>query len=238
MSIQSNYVNPLATQNKDSLTNSSLALQKEKSHELEDLQAKQQALQNQMLLLKSSSNDATISEKVQKSLEQELEKLSAEIQTAKSQAADNDTDASFSIPKLNFDTYEKGTEDVKAGVYRVEKDNNGKERVVFDSPSTLEKNESASMEQLPNAKPESDNIDIKPKQSDDEEKKSVSTINTDKVEQEIDQLNEKRNQIKLALRNVQDDDEKKDLENQLLQIEAELRMKDNDTYKKQHATYS
>lgn len=51
-------------------------------------------------------------------------------------------------------------------------------------------------------------------------------------------MKEEKKQIEQALKSVQDNGEKKNLEAQLSQIEAELRMKDNDTYKKQHATYS
>lgn len=65
------------------------------------------------------------------------------------------------------------------------------------------------------------------------------TTNTDKVDNEIKKLKEERKQILQELRKAGGDTEKQvDLQKRLSQLDAELQAKDNDAYRKQHATHT
>ncbi|MCB6202478.1 hypothetical protein [Extibacter muris] len=66
----------------------------------------------------------------------------------------------------------------------------------------------------------------------------VCTVNTDKVDAEIKSLKEKKAQIEQQIIKAEDNTEQQyKLERQLQQIENELRAKDNDSYRRQHAEY-
>lgn len=72
-----------------------------------------------------------------------------------------------------------------------------------------------------------------PKAGDDEEK---CTANTDKVEREIRKLKKRQQELERQIRQAQDDPEKREkLEKELQQVEQELKLKDTDSYRKQHA---
>ncbi len=65
------------------------------------------------------------------------------------------------------------------------------------------------------------------------------TANTDKVDREIKKLKEQKQQLEQQIKAASGDDEKvKELEKKLSQVEAELRQKDNDTYRRQNAVVS
>ncbi|MCI8363648.1 MAG: hypothetical protein HFG34_01670 [Eubacterium sp.] len=75
----------------------------------------------------------------------------------------------------------------------------------------------------------------------DDPKKSEEKCvgNTDKVDREIKKLKEKQQQLEQQIRSVTGDEQKvKELEKKLAQIESELRQKDNDTYRRQHTSFS
>lgn len=75
-----------------------------------------------------------------------------------------------------------------------------------------------------------------PKKSDGAKK---CTGNTDKVDREIKKLKEKKEQLEQQIRMAAGDEEKvRDLEKALAQIESELSQKDNDAYRRQHASFS
>ena len=59
--------------------------------------------------------------------------------------------------------------------------------------------------------------------------------NTDKVDREIEKLKKKQQELERRLGTETDEAKIKDLERQLSQVEQELRQKDNDTYRRQHA---
>ncbi len=65
------------------------------------------------------------------------------------------------------------------------------------------------------------------------------TANTDKVDREIENLKEKKEQLEQQIRSAFGDDKKvKELENKLESIKNELRQKDNDAYRRQNASIS
>lgn len=63
--------------------------------------------------------------------------------------------------------------------------------------------------------------------------------NTDKVDREIRELKERKKQLEQQLKTVSGDEKKtKELESKLAQVERELDQKDNDTYRRQHSTFT
>ena len=66
--------------------------------------------------------------------------------------------------------------------------------------------------------------------------KEVTKANTDKVDAEIQKLKVKKAQLEQKISSTQNPDA--DLQKQLVQIENELRQKDNDTYRKAHTNFS
>lgn len=109
------------------------------------------------------------------------------------------------------------------GLYHLGQDENGNRKIFFDTPK---KAESSPKKEPP--KPQTDAPD---------EAEEKCTMRTDKVDQEIRKLKEKKQQLEQQIKAAAGDDEKiRELEKKLSQVEGELSQKDNDTYRKQHAT--
>ncbi|WP_051280861.1 hypothetical protein [Anaerovorax odorimutans] len=135
------------------------------------------------------------------------------------------------------------------GIYRLENDGNG-QKIVFDRPEPLSKTQQtdAVEKQEQNNVPSEAAMDKAkdsqkegkgkgPEKSDNKKEVWNTTINTDKVDAEIKKLKEQKQQIEQQLKGAADNEDKhKELEQCLSKIESELRTKDNDTYRKQHAT--
>lgn len=107
------------------------------------------------------------------------------------------------------------------GLYHVGQDENGNKKVFFNDPKK-------------------DSGDKSPKVNadapDDGEEKCVG--NTDKVDREIRELKQKKQQLEQQLQSADGDEKKtKELENKLAQVERELAQKDTDTYRKQNSTF-
>lgn len=64
------------------------------------------------------------------------------------------------------------------------------------------------------------------------------TGNTDAVDREIEKLREKREKLEKQLSSETDEAKIRELERKLSQVESELRQKDNDAYRRQHATFT
>lgn len=78
---------------------------------------------------------------------------------------------------------------------------------------------------------------VKADDSENDEEKCVG--NTDKVDREIRELKEKKKKLEQQLKTASGDEKKtKELENKLAQVERELSQKDNDTYRRQHSTFT
>lgn len=120
----------------------------------------------------------------------------------------------------NQDQYIKsnGQPERSPGIYRLEKDENGNPKIVVDRP---EKEEGGN----------------KPKTENDPEKKvevGKSVGDDSQWKAEIDKIKQKKSQLLQKISNARDDENKrKELEGQLALVEAELSLKDTDSYRKQ-----
>lgn len=71
------------------------------------------------------------------------------------------------------------------------------------------------------------------------EEEEKCTANTDRVDAEIEALKKKRQQLEQQITGASDDpDKKQKLEKELQAVEQELKLKDNDSYRKQHTTFT
>lgn len=177
----------------------------------------------------TSSLDTKI-EQLQKQLEQikENDKLSEDekekrianieqqiVQLEQQKAKESSKDSSIEI-KRRFDTYEAEEPQQSAGLYKVTHDENGQQIIQVD------KNQQDSQ---PEAEPQNEG-----------EKPIIvkTTGNTDKVDREIEKLKQTQTQLQQKIAATKVPEEKESLEKQLAQVEAELKLKDNDTYRRQH----
>lgn len=65
------------------------------------------------------------------------------------------------------------------------------------------------------------------------------TGSTDQVDREIKKLKEKKKQLEQQIQSAAGDEKKvRELKEKLAQVENELSQKDNDTYRRQHSTFS
>ncbi|NCC96553.1 MAG: hypothetical protein EOM02_06885 [Synergistales bacterium] len=146
------------------------------------------------------------------------------------------------IPSV--DKPEKGS-----GVYRLEKDGNGNQKVTVDRPATEEKEteeqteSSVKNEESSKTAEGSQKSGSKPMKSggapksDDED--TSTTTSTDSVDAEIEKLKKRRAQLQKQLQDTEgDESQRKNIEKQLAQLDAEIILKDSDAYRKQNATYT
>lgn len=90
-------------------------------------------------------------------------------------------------------------------------------------------------------KPDAENKSGAPKSKSDDTKpeEEECTVNTDKVDAEIERLKKKKKNLEAQIRQAADDPEKAEkLKREKASVEAELMTKDNDNYRKQHSTYT
>lgn len=137
---------------------------------------------------------------------------------------EKESTASGSSLPPNVDEYIPGEEPVSAGLYRQGTDENGNPKIIFDAPDEGEKA-----------------ADKGEKAADAPEKEEAQkcTVNTDKVDAEIKKLKKEKASIEKQLAKAGNDPiQQRKLYRELQQIEGELKMKDNDSYRKQHAEYT
>lgn len=126
----------------------------------------------------------------------------------------------------DIDEYVHGEEPIPAGLYRIEKDKEGNQSIVFDDPSRQEGEQA----QAPS------NVDETERS---EEKTEKRTVSTDKVDAEISKLKEQKKSLEQQMsRAVDNPDKQEELRSRLQQLESEIAMKDNDSYRRQHAEYT
>ena len=97
-----------------------------------------------------------------------------------------------------------------SGRYWLGKDEDGKPKIDFDGPE---------------------------KSGSDKDGQSC-TCNTDKVDREIEKLKKQKQELEQQINRETDESKMEDLKAKLAQIEKELSQKDNDAYRRQHATYT
>lgn len=207
--------------------------------------------------LKSVKNDEKTSPDEKVKRVQELEGKIAELQAkrqviqsgdTKSAPVQADTDTkdvvSFQSAQTTdgkFDVYIPSGDkpEETPGIYHLETDESGKQKIVFDHSEATAKDEEMSEESSDSR----DGNGIKEGKDDEEtqDKKNLVTRgrrDTSKVEKEIKQLKGKQAELQQQLASARDDEDKKrNIEMQLAQVGAEIQTKDNDAYKKQHAEF-
>ena len=120
--------------------------------------------------------------------------------------------------KKRFDTYEAQPQQPSTGLYRVAHDAEGRQSIQVEQ--SLE-----TAQEQPDAKPQTEG-----------EKPTIvkTTGNTDKVDWEIEKLKQTQAQLEQKIAAAKKPEDKEALESQLAQVKAELKLKDNDTYRRQH----
>ncbi len=126
-----------------------------------------------------------------------------------------------------------------AGLYRIGQDEQGRRKIFYEKPE--KSSEDAQKPQESPDVPKKDG-DKKPLEASGENEGKPAEIcigNTDKPDREIRKLKEKEKQLEQQI-NAAGDDEKKirELEKKLAQVQSELSRKDNDTYRRQHTTFT
>lgn len=122
-------------------------------------------------------------------------------------------------PKPRKDEYIPEEERVPTGLYWPGKDEDGQPKIYFDAPEEVPKAEEPTCPERPSGG----------------KKAEKCTANTDQVDREIERLKKKQAELEQRLSTETDEGKKEQLERQLSQVERELRQKDNDAYRRQHA---
>lgn len=120
----------------------------------------------------------------------------------------------FFDAKKRFDTFEYQPEAQMAGIYALSRDGEGNPVLKFDAP---EENVSAAIRE------EGDKPQI-----------VKTTVNTDAVDREIENLKKLLSQTKKQLSATNDVQEKSLLEKKASSLEAEIKQKDTEAYRRQH----
>ena len=156
-------------------------------------------------------------EKEQKKLEKQIEEIKKQIQQlerSKKQSSKTSSPAS----EQKGDTYEPQSENRSAGVYKISRDEKGRP-VVETGQKPQERQKQVSGE---------------PDEQGEQPIIMKTTGNTDQVDREIENLKQAKTQMEQKIAAAKDEREKQVLKTRLEQVKAELRMKDNDTYRRQH----
>lgn len=127
---------------------------------------------------------------------------------------------------------------VKAGLYRKAKDRDGNPTLRFDDPRKTAK-EAEESEKMKAAEEEKAAREERAAEEKKEEKAKTrtTTINTDRVDREIEKLQEEVKDVSRQLRTATGE-KAEELEQKLLLDKIELRLKDNDTYRRAHSVVS
>lgn len=120
--------------------------------------------------------------------------------------------------RKRYDTYEAQPEQQTPGLYQVTRDEEGRQIIQIDKSWETAQEENNAEPQNESEKP----IIVK------------TTGNTDKVDREIEKLKQTQAQLQQKIAAAKEPTDKEALETQLALVEAELKLKDNDTYRRQH----
>lgn len=190
----------------------------EKPDKAAELETRRQTLQNQILLAKNAGDAGEISSETVKTLEKQLEKLSAELKTVKTQEAGGVSGAA-AAPR--FDEYvEGGGQAPSPGLYEVRGDGEGGYQVYLRPYSE-------------------DGEEAAPAEGGGEPRKvTKTTVDTDRVDAELRRLKKERQSLEQQAAKAQnggDGEKAAELKQKLASLDVELSAKDNDAYRKQHA---
>ena len=112
-----------------------------------------------------------------------------------------------------------------SGRYWLGKDEDGKPKIYFDAPDASDASDG-------------DKGAEGPEKSGSDKDGQSCTCNTDKVDREIEKLKKQKQELEQQINRETDESKTEDLKAKLAQVEKELSQKDNDTYRRQHATYT
>lgn len=121
-------------------------------------------------------------------------------------------------PEKATDRFERQVPQQSAGVYKISRDDMGRPVVQTDEGRQ--------------GKP--DRVREKPDEQGDKPTIVKTTLNTDQVDREIDKLKQTQTKMEQQIAATKDEKEKQALQTKLEQVKAELKMKDNDAYRRQH----
>lgn len=130
-----------------------------------------------------------------------------------------------------FDTFEKSEETASSnpsGIYRVEEDENGGLKISFEKPIKTDRG----------AGQDAKAQDAEKADEAQEPEIMRCTVNTDQVDAEIKNLQQKKQEIARQIKGEENPDKRRKLEEQLATIGSQLQAKDNDGYRKQHASFT
>ena len=148
-------------------------------------------------------------------------------------AAEEKKPGKLSEPQDEYISSEKAGKK-PTGLYRVGQDENGSRKIFFDDPKAdhADGKDDRSGEGEDGKGPKvSGNSKGKPAEK--------CVTNTDKVDREIKNLKEEKQQLEQQIQSASGDEKKiRELEKKLAQVENELSQKDNDTYRRQNASVS
>lgn len=201
--------------------------------------------------ISSIASSTTNSLHEQKTAAEQLEqqKKAEAAKEAERAAQESEFVPSKGILKPNVDEYIPSEKISSAGLYQLGKDEQGNPQIIFDGPGQQsdEKNsapvDKSSADEMDGSNSK-DVIDkqakVLPEKADgDKEGDETCTCNTDKVDAEIKKLKNKAAGLEQQIAQAKDDPAKQQkLEKQLQQVESEIRMKDNDAYRRQHAEFT
>ena len=150
-------------------------------------------------------------------------------------------------PKPVMDEYVPEEPQEPSGRYWMGKDEDGQPKIYFDDPERAA-DAPKQPEGTPDAKkPEADAPEAEEPDPEGQgakgpegkkDKGETWECNTDKVDREIEKLKKKQQELEQRLNTETDEAKIKALERQLSQVEQELKQKDSDTYRRQHAVYT
>lgn len=163
-------------------------------------------------------------------LEKQIETLTKQTKETTGINRTEDKSLSNALNSPRVDLYVKEEIRVSAGTYELGKDKDGNLKIIFDDP--LAKNEK-------HVELVADETDEKNANEVDDEEKIVvnTTISTDVVEAEIEQLKQKSAELEQQIARAEgDNDKQNDLQKQLKQLNDEIKTKDTDSYRRQNAT--
>ncbi len=126
------------------------------------------------------------------------------------------------LPKPQRDQYLPEEKPEPIGRYWMGKDEQGQPKIFFDHP------QKAGPASPTNA----------PEKAEPERKAEICICDTGKVDRELEKLKKRQSELKQSFATEANPARRQDLEKKLNQVERELEQKDNDTYRRQHASYT
>lgn len=231
-----------------------------RARNLEEIKKK---LAEQLKRAQQSNPMNAAEEKRQESVKLQLDSIEQQALSLRQRQPGNTAPTSAPSPNGEFakDGYIAGdlSPSKPTGVYSLGKNEDGNPKILLEKPEASNRSPLAdesgakpsdeAEKKTRSAKPsdEEDKRDVAPEEEDEDEKSEkasdekkttgTGTVDTGKVDAEIQKLRQEKQRIALALSKAAGDD-RKDLQKRLEAIDSELRVKDTDSYRKQHSEYS